>query len=76
MSLSQLETFMADGTPVFYIQQEHIYTSSIFEISVMRSGTYLRLYDGTMLNLRNFGTVAFWTEDEAKKALEREGNHA
>lgn len=76
MSLSQLETFMADGTPVYYIQQERIYACSICEISARRNGTYLRLYDGTMLNLRNFGTVAFWTEDEAKKALEREENHA
>lgn len=72
MSLSQLETFMADGTPVYYIQQERIYTSSIFEISVRRNGTYLRLDDGVMLNMKQFGTVAFWTEHEAKKALERE----
>jgi hypothetical protein len=71
MSLDELKALLVEGTPVFYIQQDNVYACSICEISIMRFGTYLRLDDGTLLNTANFGTVAFWSMDEAEKALQK-----
>jgi hypothetical protein len=69
MTLERLKSLMAGGTPVFYIQQEHVFVSSILSIQETRDSTYITLEDGVMLNVANFGVVAFWSEDEAKVAL-------
>jgi hypothetical protein len=69
MSLDHLKSLITDGTPVYHIQYDHVFTSSIFSILATRNGTYLTLDDGVKLNMKNFGTVAFWTMDEAEKAL-------
>jgi hypothetical protein len=71
MNLERLKSLMADGTPVYHIQYDHVFTSSIEGIYVTRKDTYLTLDDGTRLNTKNFGTVAFWTKSEADAALQR-----
>jgi hypothetical protein len=69
ISLDYLKPLIADGAPVYYIRQDHVFTSSIFSILATRNNTYITLDDGTMLNTENFGNVAFWSESEAVKLL-------
>ena len=76
MTLEQLKSLMADGTPVYYIRQEHIFESSIASIFATRQDTYVTLDDGTMLNTANFGRVAFWGMSEAEEALSKEETNA
>jgi hypothetical protein len=60
---------MLNGTPVYYIQQGRIYESSIASFTVDKAITHIRLEDGTGINIVQFGTVAFWTKEEARKAV-------
>ena len=69
MTLDFLQSVMADGTPIHYLQYGHVYTSSIASIMVIRSTTYITLDDGVTINTANIGRSAFWSEDEARKAV-------
>jgi hypothetical protein len=69
MSLDHLKSLITDGTPVYYIQYDHIFISSIAELRATRRDTYITLDDGVMINIKQFGTSAFWSIDEAKVAL-------
>jgi len=69
MTLDWLKSMMLDGTPIYYIQYGHVYTSSIASIMVIRSTTYITLDDGVTINTANIGRSAFWSEDEARKAV-------
>jgi len=69
MTLDFLQSVMADGTPIHYLQYGHVYTSSIASIMVIRSTTYITLDDGVTINTANIGRSAFWSESEARKAV-------
>lgn len=69
MTLDYLQSVMADGTPIHYLQYGHVFTSSIASIMVIRSTTYITLDDGVTINTANIGRSAFWSESEARKAV-------
>ena len=69
MTLDFLQSVMADGTPIHYIQYGHVFTSSIASIlSVKANAVYITLDDGVIINTANFGRSAFWSRSEAEKA--------
>ena len=67
MTLDFLQSVMADGTPIYYIQYGHVYTSCVASIMVIRSTTYITLDDGVTINTANIGRSAFWSRSEAEK---------
>lgn len=71
MKLDWLQACMQDGTPVYRLDGHpaRIYKSSIETIIAQKHAVYLILHDGMTINTKNFGTVAFWSECEARKAV-------
>mgnify|MGYP001247262744 CR=1 FL=1 len=74
MTLDFLQSVMADGTPIHYIQYGHVFTSSIASIMAVKpNAVYITLDDGAVINTANFGKSAFWSKSEAEKALSLKG---
>lgn len=70
MTLDYLQSVMADGTPIYYLQYGHVYTSSVASIMAVKpNAVYITLDDGVTINTANIGRSAFWSESEARKAV-------
>ena len=77
MTLDFLQSVMADGTPIHYIQYGHVFTSSIASIMAVKpNAVYITLDDGVTINTANFGRSAFWSRSEAEKMAALMGKQA
>lgn len=69
MTLDFLQSVMADGTPIHYLQYGHVFTSSIASIMAVKpNAVYITLDDGVTINTANIGRSAYWSRSEAEKA--------
>ena len=68
MTLDFLQSVMADGTPIHYLQYGHVFASSIASIMAVKpNAVYITLDDGVTINTANIGRSAFWSRSEAEK---------